>query len=1406
MCWCGRDVQCSVAEAFAVDAGNLLMIGPAPHDQHRTCIAGLSCFVDGIRGFALDPGDTYLLRDSCQASTAPPPGFPDGGFATMSTASGAVQWGAADRHLTAQGGVYALCWCAMLQGVSNTSSTPCSEAAAFMQFGSLTLVGPSPRDQSRTCYSGQRCSVSSLTGLHLPGTSQVKIRDNCGKGHVPGWPEDYELLLPSTNSTTGSMSVRWGMVSAAGAAYRLCWCFDDPCDSIDSWIDFGALHLVGPEPLLQDRTCVTGQLCALDGLTGYAFSDSSHVMVLETCGTDSMQWQASDAVTHQDARNASFALTQPGGTYRICWCPGAGVPSWNASLSHTACAVSSDFRVDMGSLLVMGVAPRSQRRSCISGLACSFHIEGVWLATGDVVAVFDTCGFAASRYSATMTALVDNSSTTGGNSTVGDAFSGAIVQPGSSLALSGGQYRLCWCQGSMLNCLGAQDFDADFGMLTVVGPSPLEQMRTCVAGQACAFDGIGGQDLGTAARFVVLDTCGSSPSAPFMPNVITHDGRGLPLSSFTMNEFSVTPVAAGQYSLCWCPRPSFENVSMMNFSLVQPCLLEDYTVVAGTLSIIGPSPLQATRTCISGQACAIRGLTGAGAYHLTPGDQLLMLDTCGTQDGLLSRARDPTSAQTALVFSSGVIFSWLHAPSIAGGSYRMCWCAVGFVCNVASHFRVDAGELFVLGPSPLSQDRTCISGRTCEVEGLQMFPPESNSNASSQENASLSVMVLDTCGTFSLPARLAPAGFADAGSLLLSERVSSAGGVYRLCWCGLAPCEKATDFQVDAGQLMLLGPDPLQQQSTCVSGQSCTLYFSSSTITLAEMSAHASAYICDVCPPRQPPTPVAGADIALHQAVSAVLTAAGGIYRICWCTAMDGRTCAPADYTVDVGELVLIGPSPLSQTQTCLGGLACRFHDLEGLFLQPRDQLMLLDTCGKIAHVHEAALLQPPGAQANATNSSMPVTISALSSIVHVTGAGGQYRLCWCAATFECNLPESFKVDVGLLHLRAPSLAGRTCVSGQLCELEEVFQVSFGGAGGSVLILETCGLASTVPGIGDSVWSSGSADKYISSAGGIYRLCWCADFGENMSLPADCNLPSSFDTDLGSLMVVGPAPLEQYRTCTAGQECKLSPLQGYFQTTDDSFGIVAILETCAIVTSPAILALSSNLNQSRSLSLFDWDATAENATPSRWLDEGGLFRLCWCSNAQDCSSLADFRTDVGELMVVGPSPSLQLRTCVSGQVCSFEGVTGFGLSSSYHISKIRIYQDGATSHDIRIWELYYSESSSGPWTKAFNGAAAPGVGEQEFGGWTPSARPYWRLVILQTYSGQEPRLREVQFVAQGDEVVRFRQGQGIVSASGLVYSSGGVSYSASKLIDGKLDDASRALKLLSIVQLQHQCC
>ena len=86
------------------------------------------------------------------------------------------------------------------------------------------------------------------------------------------------------------------------------------------------------------------------------------------------------------------------------------------------------------------------------------------------------------------------------------AASGATVSWGRvALTAAGGQYRLCWGPGSSnasyFNCNKAEFVRVDIGELTIIGPGPPAQHRTCIAGQLCLLHGITGQQLSVNNAF-----------------------------------------------------------------------------------------------------------------------------------------------------------------------------------------------------------------------------------------------------------------------------------------------------------------------------------------------------------------------------------------------------------------------------------------------------------------------------------------------------------------------------------------------------------------------------------------------------------------------------------------------------------------------------------------------------------------------------------------------------------------------------------------------------------------------------------------------------------------------------------------------------------------------------------------
>lgn len=184
-----------------------------------------------------------------------------------------------------------------------------------------------------------------------------------------------------------------------------------------------------------------------------------------------------------------------------------------------------------------------------------------------------------------------------------------------------------------------------------------------------------------------------------------------------------------------------------------------------------------------------------------------MLSTCGAADS------QPTifDASTAAASGSGpmptpalALHSGAAPLTLLGGGYRLCWCGAA-PCATSREYRTDVGAFVVLGPSPLFQDRTCVSGQTCAVDGLL------GRHLTDADR----VLVAETCGSRAAPSGFAAQRLASASGAALAwgaAPVTAQGGVYRLCWCGGGgACSSAEAFRVDFGGLTIVGPAPLSQ-------------------------------------------------------------------------------------------------------------------------------------------------------------------------------------------------------------------------------------------------------------------------------------------------------------------------------------------------------------------------------------------------------------------------------------------------------------------------------------------------------------------------------------------------------------------------------------------------------------------
>ncbi|CAK9087975.1 unnamed protein product [Durusdinium trenchii] len=1306
ICWCSAwSSPCASASDFAMDVGQLTLIGPFPSWQDATCVSGQRC-VGELRGVGLsavlDSDDTLVVMDTC--------GF-DGQRRQMqlqrtpqvALAPSHVQW-QLDGWLL--GGTYRLCWCGHGLGCSNSD---------FLDVGALTMIGPSP-DQHRTCNSGEICSFQQLTGHALQAADLVALMDTCGVSMGHRFPELGQFLSSHGHESLGPTSL-----SAAGGRYRLCWCsslYLSSCSTMEGFnVDAGELLVLGPRPLTKDMTCVSGQSCTLLDLTSSEMLPSSTISgiaALNTCGVPDPEHQASHAFPLlRPSDSSGTRLTwdvQVPGQYRLCWC---------SSEDSEGCRVIESFQVDIGALTVLG--PYPLQVTCMSGQLCMAEIFGLGLKDDDDIFVLDTCSETETEKPGFLHSKLHKA-----EGFLPEAPEAPVVWElltWNTITALGGEYRLCWCPRSSA-CIESGADRWNFGSLTVIGPSGQKTQHTCVSGQTCELDAIPGQYLAKVSKVTILETFGvvsvdhsyeerwnwtgrlvAPETLVGAGGMIVWDeklkgpgGHGLSgsdaillletcgvetsIDRFTFGgadvsssgarsswerqivagptflanepesrnhsaerrilEWEFISSAGGEYRLCWysalCEGASEGSASCYSSGNGRGSLVD--LVDFGRLQLLGPASLSLERTCMSGQSCHLGTITGLG---LSDADRILVMETCGASstipnlpaDGVIlltTRYSNWSASPSGLAMLNTA--PWTDPVTAAAGRYRMCWCSSLGDCETGDDVPrvVDIGLFMLIGPTPLSQDRTCFSGQLCnfEVNGIGM------------DLGSSLLMLLHTCGSTSLVTdfetghELSPFSLNQTHfevRLLRKSAVEIPSGGYRLCWCAGEPfgCTSSIDFKTDIGSLHVVGPVRMQER-TCISGQTCTIR------DIMGVQLGDAISLLDTCGeesviPRFPSFGHVQRNAGTATVSFPVVSAAGGSYQLCWCP-KDFHCEVAEDFRVPLGQLLLLGPSPLTQARTCVSGSTCSVEPLEG-----SDVVYILETCGVSRSAQEEGALQ-------------------------------------------------WTVDVGEMFIIGPfSLRSqhRTCVTGKSCTVAGISGTL--SAADHLLVFETCS-ESLVSGFSNPVsvategWLTVTWPN-VTALPGQYRLCWCAEdpvlqlanasacnllssfridigelsmtgvYGQDRGfLSTSCGALEEFHTDFGQLSIIGPTtPVQQ--TCVSGHTCIIDAPTGYLLSASDSF---QVLETCGVPGFiPGFPSVPEVVSTRGSLSLA-WDSTTITAY-------GGQYRICWCASGMTCSQAEAFQVDAGQLVLIGPRPLIQGRTCV-GMPCNITGLSGIHLAST----------------------------------------------------------------------------------------------------------------------------------------------
>ena len=429
------------------------------------------------------------------------------------------------------------------------------------------------------------------------------------------------------------------MSTSPGGVYRLCWCASGfACSTAESFaVDLGSLALQGPSPLTQDRTCISGTMCTIEGLlgqdvhgfqvagvTGARLAGNSYVTGFQVFfgdKADPMRWM------HADCRPATenppwLECLWPEKMTAAFWTIWIFAAAENPLIKEIQLLVQGEWvggaKVGRKGLMleaVFGSFPGPDTTQWLLDDNPSTAWKGdsgpAWQIVlraydSDSVVVLDTCGTRSMVQS-----LGVMPATSMDPAAIGGAPNPSITWP-APITANGGVYRLCWCARGH-RCSSTEDFVVDAGSFTVVGPWAAQE-QTCISGQTCALEGLLGQHLQDTDRLLILATCGIEKLVPRLSAIPSADW-GVAARGSDITTFAIPTAGGGYYRLCWCS------------SVTSDCgETTEFRTDAGRLTLLGVQPLRQHRTCVSGQACRLRGITGLTSVDNT----ILALDTCGT--------------------------------------------------------------------------------------------------------------------------------------------------------------------------------------------------------------------------------------------------------------------------------------------------------------------------------------------------------------------------------------------------------------------------------------------------------------------------------------------------------------------------------------------------------------------------------------------------------------------------------------------------------------------------------------------------------------------------------------------------------------------------------------------------------
>ena len=441
-----------------------------------------------------------------------------------------------------------------------------------------------------------------------------------------------------------------------------------------------------------------------------------------------------------------------------------------------------------------------------------------------------------------------------------------------------------------------------------------------------------------------------------------------------------------------------------------------------------------------------------------------------------------------------------------------------------------------------AQSKTCISGRTCAIDGIAGSSLQDGhrmaTTSSACSDAKLAVSGIISSG-------ISKAATQNGGSYEWGDVYTDftpLGGVYNLCWCAsmdILTCDNLnSNFVIAAGQLLVAGP--FANQLECLRGSDCTdLAFSGYDLLATDQIAvrrdacggSVAAQISISNVNGLGDLQASGTDWVLGFGVSTndhdfhlYIDASNAGYFLCWCASERGSNtaCATADFAVYAGRLRVTGPN-VNQESACAVGQECSVTGIRGVSMQSGDRLMILSDCGR----GNAIPGLPASGILDTTDGSSFAFVGGVSSVV--LSVPGIFRICFCRPTIgnSCETVAGFQARVGLMTASGPFEQTTECQLSSNCTVD-VSGIGLDVGDQLFFTSSTCGSSDALSQLGytklqDPLLVEDGASSLqvvlgelpISAIPGLYSICWCPK-------SAACASPALFRAPAGLLQVVCP--------------------------------------------------------------------------------------------------------------------------------------------------------------------------------------------------------------------------------------------------------------------------------------------